>query len=230
MAVLIIDSSSTRFSCAICQDGAIVSQILAERARKQLQFLSEFMQQVIRIAEISKDEIEYVATISGPGSFTGLRLALTTAKTAAQILGVRVVPVKSMDAVVASIPPASGITAAAIAAGRNEIFSAFYTEDLNRISDYLVTSPEQFVQLCKEKENLRITGTACEKYGELIREALPSVPLLERNFQYPTPYGIFKIADREWKRGNSVSWDQVSAEYMKKSEAEESREKKLANG
>lgn len=224
MKILSIDSALDSLCVAITEDESVISEIFIKLPRVQLKRLSDALKQIFQLANIKKEEIELIGATSGPGSFTGIRIAETTAMTAAQILSLPIAPVNTLDAVYAS-NSFDGITAVAFDARKGEIFTAIYNES-DRLSDYLALSPEKFVNLIKDANVKNITGNALGKYRSLITSSVPNIKTYGDFFWYPHGSGIATVSLKLLKSGETKPFFKVRPFYMRRPEAEETREKK----
>ena len=83
--LLAIDTSSLVLSCAAMEDDRLIAEWTVQRKLTHSEQLIPHMDALLAEAGISKKEITAVACAVGPGSFTGLRIGLATAKMAARI-------------------------------------------------------------------------------------------------------------------------------------------------
>ena len=80
MIILGVDSSATAASAAIIIDGKIVSEVFSDTGLTHSQTLLPMIEGCIKMAGISVDEINLIAVANGPGSFTGVRIGVSTIK------------------------------------------------------------------------------------------------------------------------------------------------------
>jgi tRNA threonylcarbamoyladenosine biosynthesis protein TsaB len=91
-------------------------------------------------------DVQGLAVAVGPGSFTGLRVGISTTKGLALALGVPVAAVPTLDAMAATVPWAAVRVCPVLTARRDEVYAAFYRwagEGFRRESDYLALSPDE---------------------------------------------------------------------------------------
>ena len=94
--------------------------------------LAPALQQLLAEADWSPKSVELVAVAVGPGSFTGLRIGVTTAKTFAYAVGAEVIGVNTLDALAAQAPPSAAPLWTMLDAQRQELFAAKFIVDARR--------------------------------------------------------------------------------------------------
>ena len=192
MIVLSIDTCDSRGSVAVLDDDVVLSVWPHETNEEYSSWLLPTVRRALARAGIGMRDVGGYAVAAGPGSFTGVRVGLTSVKAWAEVYGKPVAAVSRLEAVAAEASLAtSPYLAAFVDAQRGQIFGAVYRHErsgLAKIGDEMVIAPARFVE------------TAIElAHGERIGWASPDAGLL-------TGEGAWK--ERE-KRGESV--EQVSA-------------------
>ena len=86
MISLFIDTSSSDVSIAIIQDNKVLSSIVKNIPGEHSIYTTSYLEEVIKKAKIKNEDIDKIMAVSGPGSFTGLRIGLTIAKVYAYLL------------------------------------------------------------------------------------------------------------------------------------------------
>lgn len=113
-------------------------------------------------------DVEVIAVTQGPGSFTGLRLGIVTAKTMAQVLGCRLVGVDTLAALAASMPGYTKVCAA-MDARRGEIFAAFFdtTGPLpKRLSEDKAYAAADFAKFLQDEQAQAVGGSSTVAYRQ----------------------------------------------------------------
>ena len=86
MITLFIDTSSTDVSIALIKDNNILSEICETLPNQHSIYTTSYLDKVLKIANIEPKEVDKIMIVNGPGSFTGVRIGVTIAKTFAYIL------------------------------------------------------------------------------------------------------------------------------------------------
>jgi tRNA threonylcarbamoyladenosine biosynthesis protein TsaB len=160
-----------------------------------------------------KTDIGAFVVVSGPGSFTGLRVGLAAIKALAEILQKPIVPVSLLEAVgVAS--QAIGRVLAVLDAGRGEVYTAEYEvgEGSARLLREQLLVREEFPMAAKGF----VVASPDEALAGLAREAGISV-------SHVAPCGAEQVASLGWRKlqaGETVTPEQLEANYIRRSDAE----------
>jgi len=183
---------------------------------------------------ISVKEVELVGTGIGPGSFTGVRIAVSTARMFAQLLGAPLVGIESHEIFASSpLPPGFTHTLVAFDAKKNRVFSALYsrvestTRTITLPADYTI---DEAIKDIGEKSSVRLIGDGCGKYISEIESALKkkgSTCFYDEAF---TPCGedIYRLFIEKYRKNPQLYSDYNSTvpDYGRKSDAETDLEKK----
>src|SRR3954471_22431239 len=119
MHLLALDTGSPLVSVALARDGAVVASRSIEQERSSTRLL-EMVQEMLTEAGIGVRDLGAIAVLRGPGSFTGLRIGLTTVLGLHQALGVPATAIPSLPVLAASAGERKGIVIAAVDALRGD--------------------------------------------------------------------------------------------------------------
>ena len=190
--MLSIDTCDSRGSVAVLDDDRVLSIWPHETREEYSSWLLPTVRRALESAGVRMRDVDGYAVAAGPGSFTGVRVGLTSVKAWAEVYGKPVAAVSRLEAFAAAANlTTSPHVAAFVDAQRGQIFGAVYRygrSGLVKVGDEMVIAPARFVETAVELAN-----------GERIGWASPDAVLL-------TGEGTWR--ERE-KRGESV--EQVSA-------------------
>lgn len=221
-------------------DKVATVQVQAHRA-SNTRLLPE-IDQLLREAGATRADLACVAVGRGPGSFTGVRIAVATAKGMAAALGVALLGLSSLDAVAWSVWKAGtcGRLLVVADAMRREVYPVFYHLDdagVSRLSEDAVAGAQQFAEQLAggetaDREQLLITGDALAKYESSFAEA---GQLLSPHFWAPTGEGLLLALQAQWRAGECDPFDAqrhnpafVLPVYTRLSDAEEAERRRNA--
>ena len=106
MLVIGIETSGTRGSVALCRRDQVLGEVRLEEGPRRGRDIMVAVDELLRRAAVRKREIDAVAVSEGPGSFTGLRVGVTCAKTLAYVLGWQAVGVPSLEVMAQNVDAA----------------------------------------------------------------------------------------------------------------------------
>lgn len=124
--VLAIDTSHQRGSVAVSRGEEILSEILFDASDTHSATLLPGVDACLASAKVALSDVELFAVVYGPGSFTGLRIALATVKAFAAVRRAPVAPVESCAVLAAAFPYAARPILTLIDARRGEVYGALY--------------------------------------------------------------------------------------------------------
>ena len=97
MITIMLDSSNTSMSVGIMDESHIIASTSYEAWQRQSEVMIPELDKLLKDNGFTKDDIQDVIVAIGPGSYTGVRIAITIAKTIAVALNVKVYPVSSLQ-------------------------------------------------------------------------------------------------------------------------------------
>lgn len=179
MLILALDSSTRLGSVALLQDETLVAEYTLSVQRTHAERLLPAVDQVLRDAGVEPAALEGIAVSRGPGSFTGLRIALATAKALGYALDRPVVGVSTLDSLAYGVAGWGEVVCPLLDARRGEAYAAVYRTlpggELTRLSDYLALPVAQILERVGEvapEGRVVLTGDAVRLHADLLAERL----------------------------------------------------------
>lgn len=176
MIILSVDSATPVAAVAVCQDGVILAEEMLNVGNTHSVQLMPMIADVLAKSGIKIKEVDAVAVSQGPGSFTGLRIGMATAKGLAQGAGIKLITVPTLDSLAENLWGLSGLVCPILNAKKNEVYSAVYRfngEKAERLSEYLAIAPADLIkELGKNSENIYFLGDGVPVYREMLAEKL----------------------------------------------------------
>ena len=181
MVTVLLDSSNTNLSVGVARDNLLLECISYEAWQRQSEYMILELDKLFTKYEITKDDISDVVVAKGPGSYTGVRIAITIAKTIATALDAKLYAVSSLrvlkDGVRSSIcliNARSGRSYIGVYEGTKTLLEdqIMKNEDVLK---YIEEHPEYSV--CGETKYLGIDGIVSNNIEEMLslKESLDSV-------------------------------------------------------
>lgn len=139
MISLFIDTSMPNVTIALVKDNDVVSIIQEDIVCEHSKYTVGFVKKVIDDAGIDANDIGKIFVVNGPGSFTGVRIGVTVAKTYGYLVNKNIVPVSSLKALALS-SDSNGVIMSVISANKSSYYVGIYDDKYNNVID------EQFVK------------------------------------------------------------------------------------
>ena len=235
MLTLAFESTSPAASAALCRDGELLAQSTWQSGRSHSTTLLPMAEQLLRAVGAAVDEIDLFACAAGPGSFTGVRIGVSTVKGLAFGRRTPCVGVSSLLAMAYGLRLCDGIVCPLIGARRSQVYTAlFRVRDgaVTRLTeDGILLLDELSAALAPYDEPIRLTGDAAESARPLIRHPyLRATPPLWR---VPGAFAVAEAAEQLWRAAPDPAVFTPAAlapVYLRKTQAEREREERLAAG
>lgn len=129
MKLLAYDTSSDILSIALSEDGRLIAEEAFPRFVNNSAQLAPCLQKFLRRNKIRLSDVDVLAVGLGPGSFTGLRVGITSAKVLTYSLKKKLVGVPSLEAIARSVEGYDGEVACLLDAKKGKVYSAIYRQN-----------------------------------------------------------------------------------------------------
>jgi len=223
MKVLGIDTSTSCGSVGLMDDGEVISDYLLNISVTHSERLLGAIEVVLKEACCPVENLDGWAVSLGPGSFTGLRIGVSTVKGLAFATGKPVAGVSTLDVLASQIAPTSYLICPILDARKKEVYTAFYRYEegnsLKRQSNYQAIRPEDLVK--KIKEHTIFLGDGLKTYGDFLLNSLPSLAIFP-----PAPLNVShgsmvaKLGSELLQKGECLDLSNFTPLYIRPSEAE----------
>lgn len=222
-ALLAIDTSSTSTGVALCVDGKVVGASTVVKAYRHSENLFARIDLVLEEAGLTRDRLTCVAVTRGPGSFTGLRVGIATAKGLAYGLGVPVAGVSSLLALAHPHMGFDGIVAPAVDARKSQVYACAFDGDGVEIMPERALDPARFAkELAETGRPCLVVGSGTEAYREAFDIALGgNLQIAPESSREIDPASVALLGYGEYLAGRAVAAAALTASYLRRSEAEE---------
>ncbi len=153
MLLLALDTCDSRGSVALLDDNRVLEEISHPAAEEYSSWLLPNVDEVLSRSGVSQGDLAGYAIASGPGSFTGVRVGLTTAKAWSEIYSKPIFPVSRLTVLADRAPIDTQCAATFIDAQRKQIFAALYRREADTwrlTADESVIDPSEFFEFVAE--------------------------------------------------------------------------------
>ncbi|HJQ78607.1 MAG TPA: tRNA (adenosine(37)-N6)-threonylcarbamoyltransferase complex dimerization subunit type 1 TsaB [Lacipirellulaceae bacterium] len=224
MRIIAIESSGPHGSVAALRGEragvCCLEQMLLPDRERTAQSLAPSLRAILHKVDWPADSLELVCVTVGPGSFTGLRIGVTTAKTLAYAVGAQIVGSDTLEVLAAQAPAAAGRLWTIMDAQRQELFAAaFEVVDASRprrISETTIMGQETW--LAKLQAGDRVTGPALQQVAARLPAEVLALPV---QVWQPMAAAVGQVAWRAYQAGQRDDVWKLLPNYFRPSAAEE---------
>jgi len=204
MKLLAAETSSPVFSAAVCDGERILSSLKSDDPARRSDLLAEMIQEAIRTAGLTLPELDGFAVSIGPGSFTGLRVGVTTVKTLAWALKKKVLPVSTLEVIAHNLGRSSTPIGVFLDARKGKVYSALFepngSDRLKRLSPDQLLPPEEALK--KFTGGVTLVGDGLRRYRDLLESGSGGTWALAPESDWiPSAENLCRIAAFGWPHG-----------------------------
>lgn len=223
MKVLGIDTSSQTGSIAVVDGDTLLAERALTSGHTHAKRLMSAVDWALGMAGLSTDELDGFAVTTGPGSFTGLRIGISTIKGLAFAARKPVAGVSTLESLVHQFPMFPHLICPILDARKGEVYTALYRSEghmkWKQLAEDCVAAPGRWVE--RIAELCLFVGDGLCAYGGLIREALGGLALFAPPYLNVVRASIVAhIGIKEIRGGNAVDVSRLAPHYIRRSDAE----------
>jgi len=231
MKILAIETSTYAGSIAVLGNERILGEYYFDIGPAHTEKLVPSIDWLLSELGMDRSDLTGVAVSLGPGSFTSLRVGISTAKGICYTLGIPLVGVSSLKVLAMNLPFAHYNICPVIDARKGEVFASLFRStngEIERMLEDLVISPEELVKIIKD--STIFVGDGALLYKDYLEDNLSGDIMfspININFPRASNLALSEIGKFNEDRDNKYVYDQImnlAPHYLRKSEAEISKE------
>lgn len=234
MKILAIDTSAAAVSAAIVDDGKILAEEYLNIGLTHSQTLLPVIDNVLKNAKISINEIDMLASSNGPGSFTGVRIGVSTVKGMGLAADVPCVGVSTLEALAYNLLGLPVIACAVMDARREQVYNAVFElktdNTIQRLTpDRAISITELGEELVKYDLPVYLVGDGADLCYNMLGEMKNNILLTPAHLRYQRASSVAVLGERIFSNGNKEEYaaNKMLPSYLRLPQAE--RELKQRN-
>lgn len=216
MKILAVETSGQACSCAVAEDGKVICEIYLLDSFTHSRKLMPMVEECLKKAACDVKDIDVFACTSGPGSFTGLRIGICTAKGMAEALQRPMVLAGSLEVLARAVP--HGRVISLIDARNDNVYAGLFADGVPLRS--MTGRYDEVLSAFGAAEGDIFVGDGAVRFRERILEAVPGAVTAGEEFAYPRAGVLAKLAYDMALEGKTVRPADAEPEYMRPSQAE----------
>ncbi len=241
MLILSLDTTTRAASCALARDGVVVREDAIDPSRQLALQLPGSLDALLMLADAELREIDAFAVVTGPGSFTGLRVGIATMQGLAFAEEKPLIGVSGLTALSAVAAPAflSSRIATWIDAWRGDVYAALY-EDSCAVGEPVVASPADLLDALAPRSDsakasseapavlaandILFIGDGAETYRDMILARLGQAARIAEPASPPLAGVAARLATIDYRNGHRPPPHAIRPLYVRRPDAELARE------
>lgn len=246
MNILAIETTGADASVALINEHGEIHEEISSQKLNHLQNLMPMLDNILRKCRLTIDDVSLIAASEGPGSFTGIRIGISTARALAQVLGVETIGVPTLKSFGYNAPDYDGIICPIFDARRNQVYGGAYLWNRSETPEIVEIVPGAAYDLDELLNKLSLVlpnfdaeitffGDGIDKYEpQIIQWQTASLndnirlSFAQGNAKLQKASSIAKLAFDMYKAGDIKNFYELKPVYMRKAEAERKLEASLS--
>lgn len=197
MKVLAIDTSTFVMSIGIVDGDKVLGEVITNLNKNHSIRLMPAIVGLMKDADVQPKELERIVVAHGPGSYTGVRIGVTTAKTLAWSLGIPLVGVSSLEVLAQNGRYFNGVVAPIFDARRGQVYTGLYQSEegvmTSIIEDKICLIKDWANQLATNYQNVLILGNDLSIHKQVIKELAEKIQFGSLTDHNPRPSELAKL-------------------------------------
>jgi tRNA threonylcarbamoyladenosine biosynthesis protein TsaB len=224
--VLGLDTATWFASVGLVRDGSVLAEESCRVRTGHTDILLPLVRQLVSRAGVGLTELDGIGVSIGPGSFSGLRVGLNTAKGLCYALGLALVGVSTLEALATTVGDWQGRICVLLDARRKEVYAAVFVHGpqrrLRRLTPDMVLAPDDLWSHISPP--CLFIGDGAEAYRGLIRDRYgDAVRFVSWASCHPSGAAVARLALPRLRAGESDDVSKLVPRYVRLSEAERKR-------
>ncbi|MBO6040047.1 MAG: tRNA (adenosine(37)-N6)-threonylcarbamoyltransferase complex dimerization subunit type 1 TsaB [Oscillospiraceae bacterium] len=230
MLILAFESSARPASVALLRDGSLLSQYSQCSALTHSRTLLPMAEDMLKNAELAIGDVDLFAVAHGPGSFTGVRIGVSTVKGLAWAANKPCVGVSTLEAMAWHGLAAGGVVCPVMDARRGQVYNALFEIQNGRPVRLCADRPVALEELAPQLRELEgpafLVGDGAAITARYLETVGIPFRMAPENLRWQSAWGVaMAAADRE-----PGTADSLLPVYLRLSQAERERQERLKSG
>lgn len=216
MLILGISTSSNIASVALSKDAECIKELNINNNKTHSETLLPLINELLSETNIKLQDINLIACDNGPGSFTGIRIGISTVKAIAESLNIPVIAVSSLEGLAYNIHDSECICSL-IDARNNQVYCGLFDSNHTLIENYMADDINTILPVINQNKDILFVGDGAVAHKGLLNiNNFRSDNLLHAK-------NINLCAFNKFSKGEILSADSILPMYLRKSQAERMR-------
>lgn len=237
MKILGIDTSSQATSIAIIEDEKLICEYTVNTKKTHSQKLMPMIENIISMSDLNIKDIDAIAICIGPGSFTGLRISMATAKAISHVNKLPIVAVDSLESLAFNMNLCDKTICSILDAQRNQVYTGKYkfeNREFKTVEEIkVITIDELIEELSNKEEEFILVGEACNLYMDKLK-TVENIQVASASHNVSKASSLCSLGLIKYNNSKDIhDCYTINPMYIRKSQAEvdyDEKMKRLQNG
>lgn len=222
--LLAIETATLASGVALATADKLVAEIIVQTKKTHSERLMPHIEQLLELGQVAKEDITAIAVSIGPGSFTGLRIGLATAKALAYVWNVPVIGVSTLAALAYACPAPNSLICPLLDAQKGNVYQAVYRWEKGMLQEVIpprvIAHQEAINELASQPLPVIMLGEGAVLFQEAIVAAADPIELAPPHIILPRAGSVALLGHQLLRQG--IRHDVMTLEplYIRCSEAE----------
>ena len=221
MKILLADTSSSVCITALSDENEIICENSLDNGRTHSENFMPLLEKTLKDTSTSLDDIDYIATVAGPGSFTGIRIGIASIKAIAEVKNKRIISIDSLTSLAGNENNTDKDFICSLIDARNDqVYVGLFDKELNKQEELMADDINIVLDKIKNYNNICFVGNGAILHKEKIEKTFEgkNISFSENNKQ--SAYGLWIAAIKKLKNQETLTADELVPLYLRKSQAE----------
>lgn len=213
MLILAMSTSSKICSVALLENDQCIKELNIENQKTHSENLVPLIDELLKSVGKKLSEVNLLACDTGPGSFTGIRIGVSTIKAFAEINKIPVISCSSLESLSYNVSPTTSTLCSLIDARNNQVYCGIFDNNHHLLVDYIADDINVIIKSLSQYKNISFVGD-----GAVLHKGLLPGSFISDNNIHAANVGI--CAYNKYINGSLGTADSIVPMYLRKSQAE----------
>lgn len=219
MKILSIDTTSSVCSVSLLENDQVMDENILDNGKTHSENMMPLLDELLKRNNVDISEIEFISVCVGPGSFTGIRIGISTIKAFAEVLNIKIASVTSLETLSRNETAEDGqVIVPLIDARNNQVYAAVFDSNYNQIEDNMADDIVNVINRIKKYKNVIFVGDGAIIHKDLLLSYFSEAKFSDNNKQYSSKTGV--CGYHKFINEQVLDADTIAPLYLRKSQAE----------
>ncbi|MFA5577539.1 MAG: tRNA (adenosine(37)-N6)-threonylcarbamoyltransferase complex dimerization subunit type 1 TsaB [Tissierellaceae bacterium] len=223
MKILALDTSTMMASCAVMEEDRLLGEYSLNQEESHSEKLVVMIKEMLDSLNLKVGDMDIYGVALGPGSFTGLRIGVSTIKAFAHLFDKPIVGVSTLEALAYNLPYKK-IVVPMLDARRERVYTGIYSwegSEMKTLMEADVLHIEDLIDRLKPYESLVVNGDGARVHQDILMNGLrDKLEFATMGSNFCRAASIGELALKKYRAGEMVDYYSLVPEYLRESQAQ----------